>query len=121
MNPIVPFLVLVAIVCSATNSCTVKHTYMNKEDLNNLVTVADLNRVSKQIISEFRSLIEKDKPAFYTPNQFSKITGMPYTTVIHYCKNNLLKARQVSKGTAWLIYATEVNRLKKEAEHNYLI
>lgn len=94
---------------------------MKKEDLNNLVTIADLNRITEKIINEFQRLLEKDKPEFYTPNQFSKLTGMPYTTVIHYCKNNLLKARQVSKGAAWLIYASEVSRFKEEAKLNYLI
>ncbi len=93
---------------------------MQKEDLNNLVTVADLNSFSEKIINEIHRLSEKDKPEFYTPNQFSKITGMPYTTVVHYCKNNLLKARQEFKGGSWQIYASEINRFKEEASLNHL-
>ena len=93
---------------------------MQKEDLNNLVTVADLSSFSEKIINEIHRLSEKDKPEFYTPNQFSKLTGMPYTTVVHYCKKNLLKARQEFKGGSWQIYANEINRLKKEAHLNHL-
>ncbi|MCU4174002.1 hypothetical protein [Carboxylicivirga sp. N1Y90] len=93
---------------------------MQKEDLNNLVTVADLNSFSEKIISEMHRISEKDKPEFYTPSQFSKLTGMPYTTVIHYCKKNMLKARQEFKGGSWQIYASEMNRLKEEATTNHL-
>jgi hypothetical protein len=97
-----------------------KHTIMLKEDLNNLVTVAVLHSFSEKIISEMHRLSEKDKPEFYTPSQFSKLIGMPYTTVIHYCKNNMLKARQEFKGGSWQIYASEINRLKEEAKTNHL-
>ena len=97
-----------------------KHTIMQKEDLNNLVTVADLNSFSEKIISEMHRISEKDKPEFYTPSQFSKLTGMPYTTVIHYCKKNMLKARQEFTGGSWQIYASEMNRLKEEATTNHL-
>lgn len=90
---------------------------MQKEDLNNLVTVSDLHSFSEKIISEIHRISEKDKPEFYTPSQFSKKTGMPYTTVIHYCKNNHLKSRQEHKGSAWLIYASEIDRLKQEANN----
>ncbi len=91
---------------------------MTKDDLNNLVTIADLKSFSDRIISEFHRLCEKEKPEFYSPSQFSKITGMPYTTVIHYCKNNQLKARQEYKGGTWLIYSSEINRYKEEANQN---
>lgn len=93
---------------------------MQKNDLNDLVTVADLTSFSEKIISEIRRLSEKDKPQFYTPTQFSKLSGMPYTTVVHYCKNNLLKARQEFKGGSWQIYSSEINRFKEEALHNHL-
>ena len=92
---------------------------MQREDLNNLVTISDLNNFSERIINEIHRLAEKDKPEFYTPSQFSKITGMPYTTIIHYCKNRMLKARQEFKGGSWQIYASEINRLKEEANINY--
>ena len=92
---------------------------MQKDDLNNLVTVADLNNFSEKIISEIHRLADKNKPEFYTPNQFIKITGMPYTTIINYCKNRLIKARQEFKGGAWQIYASEIERFKKEANLNY--
>ena len=92
---------------------------MQKEDLNNLVTVADLNNFYEKIINEIHRLTDENKPEFYTPNQFSKITGMPYTTIIHYCKHRMLKARQEFKGGSWQIYASEIERLKKEANINY--
>lgn len=93
---------------------------MQREDLNNLVTIADLNSFSKKIINELSRLLERDKPEFYSPNQFSKITGMPYTTIIHYCKTGQLKARQEYRGSKWLIYASEIDRLKEEANINHL-
>lgn len=93
---------------------------MTRDELNNIVTIADLKGFSDKIISELRRLLEKEKPEFYSPAQFSKRTGMPYTTVIHYCKNNLLKAHQAYKGGAWHIAASEIERLKEEAEENQL-
>jgi hypothetical protein len=92
---------------------------MQKEDLNNLVTIADLNNYYDKIISELRRLFERDKPEFYSPKQFSEKTGMPYTTVIHYCKTRQLKARQEYRGSKWLIYASEIDRLKEEADTNH--
>jgi hypothetical protein len=92
---------------------------MIKEDLNKLVTIADLENYFERIRKEIQQLVEKDKPEFYTPNQFSKLTGMPYTTVIHYCKTRRLKARQDMKGGSWQIYASEIDRLKEEANINY--
>lgn len=94
---------------------------MTRDDLNNLVTIADLKSFSEKIITEIRKLSDKNKPQFYTPSQFSKITGMPYTTVVHYCKNNLLKARPESKGSAWQILASEITRLKEEADLKHLV
>lgn len=93
---------------------------MQKDELNNLATIADLNRVSEKIIGELHRMLEKDKPKFYTPSQFCKITGMPYTTVIHYCKKRLLQARQDNKGSAWLIKASEVERFSNETLNNHL-
>ncbi|WP_289055761.1 hypothetical protein [Carboxylicivirga marina] len=93
---------------------------MQKEELNNLVTVSDLNHFSEKIISEIHRLADKNKQEFYSPSQFGKIVGMPYTTVVHYCKTRRLKARQDMKGGSWQIYACEIDRLKKEADINYL-
>ena len=76
---------------------------MQKEDLNKLVTVEDLNDFSEKIINEIRRIADKNKPEFYSPNQFSKLIGMPYTTVINYCKTRRLKARQDMKGCSWQI------------------
>ena len=92
---------------------------MQKEDLNNLVTVADLNSFSEKIINEIHRLADENKPEFYSPSQFSKLIGLPYTTVIHYCKTRRLKARQDMKGGSWQIYASEIDRLKEEANINY--
>ena len=93
---------------------------MTKNDLNNLVTVADLNNFSDAIIGEIHKLATKGQPEFYTPVQFSKITGMPYTTIIHYCKTNSIRARQRSKGSPWQILASEVNRFTEEAKNNLI-
>jgi hypothetical protein len=93
---------------------------MQKEDFNNLVTIADLNSFSEKIIREIQRLSDREKPEFYTPNQFSKLTGMPYTTVVHYCKHNMLKARQQFKGGSWQIFASELSRFKEEANVNFI-
>ena len=92
---------------------------MQKEELNNLVTVADLNDFSKKIINEIHRITDKNKPEFYSPTEFGKKVGMPYTTVIHYCKTQRLKARQDMKGGSWQIFASEIDRLKEEASINY--
>jgi hypothetical protein len=93
---------------------------MQKEDLNNLVTVADLNDFSEKIIKEINRIAENNKPEFYSPTEFGKKVNMPYTTVIHYCKTRRLKARQDMKGGSWQIYASELDRLREEADINYL-
>lgn len=89
---------------------------MTKDDLNNLVTIADLKNHTDKIIDELRKLLAKETREFYSPTEFSKITGMPYTTVVHYCKSNLLKAQQAYKGGAWHISTSEIERLKDEAD-----
>lgn len=93
---------------------------MRKDDLNNLVTIADLNNCADKIINELRRLLKKDEVEFYSPKQFSEKTGMPYTTIIQYCKTRQLKARQEFKGSKWLIYASELDRFKKEANDNHI-
>lgn len=91
---------------------------MTREELNRLVTIEDLEKLYQRIKTELLSLINKDKKEFYTPKEFARKTGLPYTTIIHYCNTGKLKARQATAGGAWLIHRTEIDRFIEDAEQN---
>ncbi len=90
---------------------------MNKEEL---VTVKDLETLRQSIFSDVKGLLDKKKDVkeFYTPKEFSKVTGMKYTTIIYRCKVGKLKATQDGPKCSWLIDGAEVDRLKEEATLN---
>ncbi len=58
------------------------------------------------------------KREFYSPKEFSGLTGIPYSTILRYCSNATLKARQIEPGACWQILASELDRLKREANEN---
>lgn len=91
---------------------------MTKNDFEQLVTVKDLQefckRITEQITKLFSEKAEINKE-FYTPKEFSHITGIKYSTVIYYCKVGRLKARQDAPNSSWLIDVNEIKRLKNEA------
>jgi hypothetical protein len=91
---------------------------MNKSDLNELVTKQDLENLKIELSGLILSKINPLKE-FYTPKEFAGITGIPYSTIIYKCINGKLKAYQESPNCSWLIYATEIDRLKKEADENF--
>lgn len=94
---------------------------MNKEDLSQIVTLKDLENFHQRIVSDVKGLLnDKKNPQkeFYTPKEFSYVTGMKYSTVVYRCKVGTLKARQDNPNCSWQIYASEIDRLKAEAEQN---
>jgi excisionase family DNA binding protein len=56
---------------------------------------------------------------FYTIQEFAQLTGLKRTTITNYCMEGILKATQVTDGGKWMIYRTEVDRLKKQAQENH--
>lgn len=78
-----------------------------------------LSRIENAIkaISEHDISHSKNKK-FYSPKEFSDLTGIRYSTVIYRCKLGLLKARQDTPGSLWQIDADELRRYAKEANDN---
>jgi hypothetical protein len=96
---------------------------MNIEDLNQLATVKDLEAFQERIINGVKGLLYDKQTLgkeFYTPKEFSHITGLKYSTVIYRCKVGRLKARQDDPNCSWQINASELERFKNEAETNTL-
>ena len=94
---------------------------MTREELNQLVTVDDLNKFYEKIITELKSLISTNNmKEFYTPREFGEVTGMKYSTVINYCNTGKIKARQDGNGGTWQILRSEIDRFITEAEENTL-
>lgn len=72
---------------------------MNKEDLNQIVTLKDLEVLHQRIVNDVKGLLNdkrNPKKEFYTPKEFSYVTGMKYSTVVYRCNTGTLKARQDS-------------------------
>ena len=55
---------------------------------------------------------------FYSPKEFSSITGIPYSTIVHRCNTGKLKAHQDDPGCSWQILVSELERYKSEANNN---
>ena len=92
---------------------------MTKEELNQLITVGDLERFRKNLIADLEILLKfKNRKEFYNPKEFAYKTGMKYSTVIYRCKMGKLKARQDAPNCSWLIYSSEIERLIQEANEN---
>jgi hypothetical protein len=90
---------------------------MTKEDLNKLVTIEDLENFGIKLISEIKKISgnKNAEKEFYSPKEFSHITGMKYSTVVYRCKVGKLKARQDDPNCSWSIHKSEVERFIQEA------
>jgi len=80
---------------------------MTKDDLNRIVTIEYLERFYWRIKEDILLLVNQNKKEFHTPKEFSKKTGVPYTTIINHCKTRRLKARQDFYGGSWLMVISE--------------
>ncbi len=92
---------------------------MTKEELNQVATVEDLEKLKDNIFNFLNNFfIEFTEKEFYTPKEFSKVTGLKYTTVINYCNNGNIKARQEGKRGAWVIHQDELKAYREQAQNN---
>lgn len=94
---------------------------MTKEEINQIATVKDLETFHQRIVNDVKGLLfDKKNPQkeFYTPKEFSHMTGLKYSTVVYRCKVGKLKARQDSPNCSWQIYSSEIERFKDEANEN---
>lgn len=57
---------------------------------------------------------------FYSPKEFSHLSGIPYSTVVYRCNVGKLKARQDDSGCSWQICASELERFILEAKENLI-
>jgi hypothetical protein len=83
------------------------------------LTVGELEKLIgtavKNINSSSNTQLQKE---FYSPKEFSFITGIKYSTVVYRCATGKLKARQETPKSSWQIFASEVERYKEEANQN---
>lgn len=95
---------------------------MTKEEINKITTVQDLEVFYHRIVNDVKDMLDKKKSPkeFYSPKEFSTITGLKYSTVVYRCKVGKLKARQDSPNCSWQIYSSELDRFREEANQNIL-
>ena len=53
----------------------------------------------------------------YTPKQFAAKIGLPYSTIIYWCKRGRIKTVQLSPNSSWLIHSSELERIIKAREN----
>jgi hypothetical protein len=83
------------------------------------LTVAEFEKLigaaMKNLNSSGNSQLQKE---FYSPKEFSFVTGIKYSTVVYRCATGKLKARQETPKSSWQIFATELDRYKEESNQN---
>ena len=87
---------------------------MTAEDLNQIVTRRDLERLYERLINDIGKVISNN----LNTKEFSETTGLKYSTVVHYCNTGRLKARQDRPGGTWSIHVSELERFAYEADEN---
>lgn len=83
-------------------------------ELEILISKTVKNNLQEQANSK-SSRLQKE---FYSPKEFSHITGIPYSTVVYRCNVGKLKARQDDTNCSWQIFASEIDRYTTEANEN---
>ena len=53
----------------------------------------------------------------YNLKQFATKTGLPYSTIIYWCKRGRIKTVQLSPNSSWLIHSSELERIIKAREN----
>jgi len=92
---------------------------MNIEEFNQIATVKDLENYHQKTVNAVKELLYEKQTIgkeFYTPKEFSHLTGIKYSSVVYRCKVGRLKATQDGLNCSWQINASEIDRLKGEAE-----
>ena len=96
---------------------------MNVEELSQVATVKDLQKFQESILDGVKVLLY-DKHTlgkeFFSPKEFSHLSGIKYSTVVYRCKVGKLKARQDDPNCSWQIDVCELERFKNEAHTNTL-
>jgi hypothetical protein len=95
-----------------------KSITMKLDDLNQLVTKQDLENFKVELSGYLLSQINPRKE-FYTPKEFAFKTGLKYSTIIYKCVTGKIKATQDSPNCTWLIFASELDRFRNQAEANF--
>ena len=73
-------------------------------------------------IKDFKRYFEPQRKNYpicelYTPKQFATKIGLPYSTIIIWCKRGRIKTVQVSPNSSWLIHSSELERIIKAREN----
>ena len=88
---------------------------MRKEDLENIVTVGDLEKFRAELLSDISKVLSTGNKEFYTPREFSEITGLKYDLVLKRCREGSLPAHQPYKNASWLIPRAEIDKIRDGA------
>ncbi len=78
-----------------------------------------LGRIENVLVAIYNNGVAASKiKEFYTPKEFSHLTGIKYSTVVYRCKMGKLKARQDTPCSTWQIHVDELERYRNEANEN---
>lgn len=89
---------------------------MTRDDLNNIVTVGDIEKLKVELVNAMELLIkQRSYKEFYTPREFADITGLKYDSVLKRCREGTLPAYQPYKNGSWLIPGEEIQKIKAKA------
>ncbi|SDK35939.1 Helix-turn-helix domain-containing protein [Catalinimonas alkaloidigena] len=77
--------------------------------------LSNMEKLEKELLFLRQALSSK---VTVTVEEFATSTGLEVKLVQKYCREGKLKATQVVKGGSWVIAASEIDRLLKEAEAN---
>ena len=55
---------------------------------------------------------------FFSIKEFSRLTGIPFSTIVHLSAAGKIKGRISAHNRPWEIYASELDRYKSEAENS---
>lgn len=94
---------------------------MTTNELNQIVTKQDLESFGNKLLSNLNGFIQskfKQSQEFFSPKEFSHLTGMPYATVVYKCTSGKLKAFQEAPNCTWHIDVSEIERFRKSANAN---
>ncbi|AHM62337.1 hypothetical protein D770_20440 [Flammeovirgaceae bacterium 311] len=77
-----------------------------------------------KMLGQFYTLLQRiadevSTKQFYTIPEFAKLTGLSKSAVQHYCLEGILKATQPTTGGKWMIYHSELERLREQAQENH--
>ncbi len=80
-----------------------------------------VNKIAQKI-KDFKRRFEPKRKNYpicelYNLKQFAVKTGIPYSTLIYWCRRGRIKTVQQSPNSLWLIHASELERILKAREN----